>query len=254
MSIALKFKILVSWHPQLALGYVSGQQMNNPLCNPAEHWLIFHLNVISVASERCCDDTSLCYSREKPSGQRSHTCHRSAWDSKCCAQPRRSGHARPWLDRCLHWLEWQPLCFPTRRSPRWSKAAPERVTAVNTSQQLNRYIWLRNNSTRSTDGGAVYLEVEVQGIDHICSRRKTLANEKWPSWLFDWLKYSQPRMALMYSTKPDRFATTFHNYIREALSLSGSSNGIGISWEAWQRGLLPSTTRLPGSKGYTCPF
>lgn len=40
----------------------------------------------------------------------------------------------------------------------------------------------------------VYLEVEVQGVDHICSQRKTLVNETWPLWLCEaWRsRISQP--------------------------------------------------------------
>lgn len=71
-------------------------------------------------------DISRHYSHEKPSAQRSHTCHTSAWDSRCFALPLRSGHARLWLDRSLRWPEWQPWYYLTRRSLRWSKARSNR--------------------------------------------------------------------------------------------------------------------------------
>lgn len=53
---------------------------------------------------------------------------------------------------------------------------------------------------------AVHLKVEVQGIDHVCSRRKTLGNEIWSSWLFDWLKYADLSL-FRYTTPDDCIAT-----------------------------------------------
>lgn len=105
------------------------------------------LSFISVVSEGWCDGTvtSYCCSHEKPSGQRSHTCHMSAWDSKCFALPRHSGQARLWLDRSLRWLEWQPWYFLIRRSPRWSKAMTKRGSVHGQNYwiyfhvQLNQY-------------------------------------------------------------------------------------------------------------------
>lgn len=87
---------------------------------------LIHLLNVSKSYFSCVRGVVSWYSHEKPSGQRSHTCHRSAWDSTCFVLPQRSGRARLWLDRSLRWPGWQPLYFLTRRSPRWSKAVTKR--------------------------------------------------------------------------------------------------------------------------------
>lgn len=134
----------------------------------------------------------LCYSHEKPSGQKSHTCHRSAWDSKCFSLPQHSGRARLWSDKFPRWPKWRSWCSLTHRSPQWSKAESGRKPSLRWKSflffffywyqdQKEQKIFFMKCSAHDREG---YLEVEVQGINHICSRWKTLVDEIRSPWLW----------------------------------------------------------------------
>lgn len=108
------------------------------------------------------------YLHETPSGRRSHTCHMSAWDSRCFAPPPRSGHARLWWDRSLRWPEWLPWYFLTRRSPQWSKARSKRGFIAETTETVFNTGKLISGSTRITEGCLKILP------ERLCSQRNSL--------------------------------------------------------------------------------
>lgn len=78
-----------SWFCRQAHLWDENERLNVPFVLGNEITAIF-----VVTQWSACSITSCCYSHEKPSGRRSHTCHRSAWGSGCFAQPQYSGHAR----------------------------------------------------------------------------------------------------------------------------------------------------------------
>lgn len=97
--------------------------------------------------------------------------------------------------------------------------------------------------TTSINGGAVYLEVEVQGIDHICFWWKTLV--KW-NMIIMTMQLKFAGIERFRSSKPDDFTTT-KSRISQSNSLSVRSLKRGqFSWESLQRSTV---TQQRGSQG-----